>query len=128
YFEDPAGFVAVVVESSDAFDDKTLAYVTELTRALQPSPLFSHVRSVVNARATRWARDSVDVGLLLPDIPKTPVERDRLRAIVHDSILLRRVLVSDDAKATLIAAQLAVPPTSSSLEDLRIAVAAVHDV
>ena len=128
YFEDPAGFVAVVVESSDAFDDKTLAYVTELTHALEPSPLFSHVRSVVNARATRWTGDAVDVGLLLPAIPKTPAERDHLRTIVSGSILLRRVLVSDDAKATLIAAQLAVPPTSSSLEDLRIAVGAVHEV
>ncbi len=123
YFEDPAGFVAVVVESDDVFDAKTLTYVTTLTRALEPSKLFSHVRSLINARATRWEKDSVDVGLLLPEIPKTKAEADRARRVAHDSVLLRRVLVADDSKATVIAAQLAVPPTSSSLEDLRDVVA-----
>ena len=128
YFEDPAGFVAIVVESADVFDAKTLGYVTTLTHALEPSPLFSHVRSLINAKATRWADDSVDVGLLLPAIPGTRAEADRARAIAKQSVLIHRVLVSDDSHATLIAAQLAVAPTSCSLEDLRRVVAEVHTV
>jgi uncharacterized protein len=126
YFEDPAGFVAIVVESPDVFAPATLDYVTALTHALEPNPIFSHVRSLANARAIRWIDDSVDVGTFLPSFPKTPGEEDRARAIAHDSRLLHRMLVSEDARATLIAAQLAVPPSSSTLPHLREAIDAVH--
>jgi predicted RND superfamily exporter protein len=128
YFQDPSGFVAVVVESDDAFARPTLEYVDVLTRALEPSPIFSHVRSLTNARASRWVGDSVDVGLVLPELPSTPEDAERARRVVRDSVLLHRMLVSDDGKGTVIAAQLAVAPTSSELEDLRRAIAIVHDV
>ncbi len=126
YFEDPAGFVAVVVESNDVFDPPTLTYVTELTRALEPDPIFSHVRSVANARAIRWVDESVDVGQLVPHVPTTAAGSDRLRAIARESRLIHRLLVSEDSRAALIAAQLAVPPSSSTLPDLRNAIAVVH--
>jgi predicted RND superfamily exporter protein len=126
YFEDPAGFVAIVVESKDVFDPPTLAYVTELTRALEPDAIFSHVRSVANARAIRWVDDSVDVGQLVPHVPTTVAGSDRLRAIARDSRLIHRLLVSEDSRAALIAAQLAVPPSSSTLPDLRHAIAVVN--
>ena len=126
YFEDPAGFVAVVVESDDVFDRRTLAYVTELTRELEPNPIFSHVRSLANARAIRWVNDSVDVGQLLPHLPTTRADSDRLRTIARESRLIHRLLVSEDSRATLIAAQLAVPPSSSTLPDLRRAIDVVN--
>jgi hypothetical protein len=127
YFEDPAGFVAIVIESDDVFDRGTLTYVATLTRALEPDPIFSHVRSLTNARAIRWTGDAVDVGQLLPAFPASHAEAERVRKIANDSTLLHRILVSEDARATLIAAQLAVPPSSSTLPDLRRAIAAVHD-
>ncbi|HEY3801747.1 MAG TPA: MMPL family transporter [Kofleriaceae bacterium] len=126
YFEDPAGFVAIVVESSDVFDHATLDYVATLTRALEPSKLFSHVRSLVNAKATRWTGDSVDVGLLLATQAPTAAEAERARQVAHDSVLVHRVLVADDSRSTIIAAQLATAPTSCSLEDLRVVVAVVR--
>ncbi len=128
YFEDPAGFVAIVVESADVFDHATLDYVTTITHELEPDPQFSHVRSLTNARAIRWVTDSVDVGQLLPQLPTTKADSDRIRAIARASRLLHRLLVSEDSKATLIAAQLAVPPSSSTLPDLRKAIAAVDRV
>lgn len=122
YFEDPAGFVAIVIESRDVFDKQTLAYVSALTQALEPDPVFSHVRSVTNARAIRADGDSVDVGLLMPHLPETAADSDSLRRIARDSRLLHRLLVSEDSRATMVAAQLAVPPSSSTLPDLRRAI------
>lgn len=126
YFEDPAGFVAIVVESDDVFDKPTLEYVTNLTQALEPERVFSHVRSLTNARAIRWTGDSVDVGEFLPALPETPADAERARTIARDSRLLHKLLVSDSSRATVIAAQLAVAPSSSTLEDLRRAVDIVH--
>jgi predicted RND superfamily exporter protein len=128
YFEDPSGFVALVVENDDVFSRETLAYVETLTHALEPDPIFSHVRSITNARAIRWESDSVDVGTLLPTAPASKVQADHVRNVAADSTLLHRILVSDDSRATLIAAQLAVPPSSSTLADLRRAIHAVNDV
>jgi uncharacterized protein len=128
YFEDPAGFVAIVVESSDVFDHDTLAYVSTLTRELEPNQIFSHVRSLTNARAIRWVGDSVDVGQLLPTLPTSAADSDRVRKIARESRLLHRLLVSEDSHSTLIAAQLAVPPSSSTLPDLRRAIVVVNGV
>ncbi|MEO8554154.1 MAG: MMPL family transporter, partial [Kofleriaceae bacterium] len=128
YFEDPAGYVAIVVESQDVFSPETLAYVTALTEALEPNPVFSHVRSLANARAIRAEGDSVDVGMLLPQLPRTQAESDHLRKIAMNSRLLHRLLVSEDSHSTMVAAQLAVPPSSSTLPDLRHAIEIVNGV
>lgn len=126
YFEDPAGYVAIVIESEDVFSHDTLAYVTALTEALEPNPVFSHVRSLSNARAIRAENDSVDVGMLLPKLPATQAESDHLRKIAMHSRLLHRLLVSEDSHSTMVAAQLAVPPSSSTLPDLRKAIEIVN--
>jgi len=128
YFEDPAGFVAIVIESRDVFDKQTLAYVATLTEALEPNPVFSHVRSLTNARAIRADGDSVDVGMLLPQLPRSPADSDKVRKIAADSRLLHRLLASEDSHATMVAAQLAVPPSSSTLPDLRRAIEIVDGV
>lgn len=126
YFEDPAGFVAVVIEADNVYDKSVLEYVTALTRTLEPEKIFSHVRSLTNARAIRWTGDAVDVGTLLPTLPATRAEEDHVAGIARASTLLDRMLVSEDSRATLIAAQLAVAPSSSTLLDLRNAIAVVN--
>src|SRR5690348_15211540 len=53
YFDDPGGYVAVLVEADDVFRPDVIAYVDQVTQALSPEPIFARVRSLTTLRIPR---------------------------------------------------------------------------
>jgi predicted RND superfamily exporter protein len=127
-FGDPAGFVIVLVEADDVFRRDVLAYVGSVTRALQPEAIFSHVRSLTNAKVVRGDGDDVVAGLLMPQLPDTPAQTELLRRVATHSTLLLRRLISADSKATVVLAEMRSPATLASIDEQREAIHTVQRV
>src|SRR3954447_12492693 len=49
-FEDPGGFVAVLIEGDDVFKKDVLQYIDAVTKALQPEQAFSKIRSLTHIK------------------------------------------------------------------------------
>lgn len=121
-FGDPAGSVDLLVMSQDAFQPAVIAYLAELTHAMEAEPLFSRVDSLANASVAGGAR-------MVPLFTKFPPPREQMalaRARAEASPRLVRHLVSEQGSLTLVRAQLAA--LSPSLEEEKAAVAAARRV
>ncbi len=127
-FGDPGGFVTVLIESKDVFARPVLEYIELLTHALEPDQTFSHVISLTNAKAIYADGDAVMVGTLLSPIPADDAGIERAKRAATTSNLLRRRLVSPDATATAILAEMRVPVAQASIEEQGAAIEAVNRV
>jgi predicted RND superfamily exporter protein len=127
-FGDPAGFVVVLVEADDVFRPDLLRWLEAVTREIEPDPIFSHVRSLVNAKATYAQGDEVVTGALMPSLPSTAEEVARVRKAALGSTLLVRRLVSTDSQATVVLAEMRTPANLSRIDEQRDAIAAVERV
>jgi predicted RND superfamily exporter protein len=108
-FGDPGGYVVLLVQAPDVFQRPVLDYVEAATHALEPSKQFSRVISLVNAKAVSGHDGEVTTGALMAQLPRTPEETERVRAIAVHSQLLARRLVATDSSATVVLAELAHP-------------------
>ena len=127
-FGDPAGFVVVLVEADDVFRKDVLEYIQTVTRELEPEPLFSHVKSLTNAKTISGDGDDVSTGLLMAKLPTSPEEVARVRRIATQSTLLVRRLIAPDSTATAILAEMKTPATLALVAEQRSAIAAVRKV
>jgi predicted RND superfamily exporter protein len=125
-FGDPAGYVIAMIEADDVFRGDVLEYVQRLTRALEPLPVFSRVRSLASVNAIRGANDEVVTGRLMEDVPRTEEARLALKQSVLSSPLLVRRLVSADARMTTVLADMRVPAAFATIAEQQEAVAAVE--
>lgn len=127
-FGDPAGYVVAMIDADDVFQRDVLDYVRRITAALEPDPLFSRIRSLVNVHAIRGQGDEVASGPLMTEIPATPAAMAELKRFVLSSPLLVRRLVSVDGKTTAVLAQMRTPAQFSSVPEQQAAVASVEKV
>ena len=125
-FGDPAGYVVVMLQTDDVFRADVLEYVQRLTKALEPQPVFSRVRSLANVNAIRARDDELVTGRLMSAVPETAAERNALKDYVLGSPLLVRRLVSTDATMTAVLADMRVPAAFSTIAEQEEAVAAVE--
>ena len=125
-FGDPGGHVVVLLQSEDVFRAPYLQYVADLTRDLEPDPLFSHVRSLSTARIPRAVGDGVETGPLMARVPETSAGIAELRATALHSGLLSRRLVSVDGSATAILAEMRTPTAIATVAQERDAIEAVR--
>jgi predicted RND superfamily exporter protein len=108
-FGDPAGYVVAMLETKDVFARPVLEYVAKLTLALEPNPLFSHVRSITNVPAIRANGDDITSGPLMAQLPDTAaILADVRKFALHSPLLLRR-LISTDASTTAVLAEMRIP-------------------
>lgn len=131
-FGDPGGFVVLLIESmddtQDVFAPDILRYIDEVTRKLESLELFRQVRSLSNARSIRAAGEDVETGPVMPAVPSTPEDADRVRQAAASSSLLLRTLVSSDRMATAVLSEMRTPATFATIAEQRVAVEAVRDM
>ena len=125
-FGDPAGYVIAMVEAEDVFDPHTLTYIERLTTALTHEPVFSRIRSLTNTSAVRAHGDEVVSGLLVPRADLSDSERAEIKRHALSSPLLLRRLISPDAKATAVLAEMKVPATLATIEEQSEAIASMN--
>jgi predicted RND superfamily exporter protein len=125
-FGDPAGFVVVLLEGEDVFTPQVVAYVDQLTKALQPEPEFLRVLSVTSTQAIRASGDDIASGPLVPRVPATAEELAAARKYALDSPLYKRRLVSADGKSTAVLAEMRTPSTFSTIAEQDHALATVR--
>lgn len=123
-FGDPAGYVIAMIQADDVFRADVLEYVQRLTRALEPLPVFSRVRSLASVNGIRGADDEVVTGRLMDEVPRTEEARLALKQSVLRSPLLVRRLVSTDARMTTVLADMRVPAAFATIAEQEQAVTA----
>ncbi|HET9957404.1 MAG TPA: MMPL family transporter [Polyangiaceae bacterium] len=116
-FGDPAGYVVAMVESDDVFRPDVVAYVQKLTQALEPERTFARVRSLTNVHAIRGTADEVVSGPLYAQLVERPGGLAEFKRFALQSPLLRRRLVSADAKATAVLAEMRTPTAFSTFDE-----------
>jgi predicted RND superfamily exporter protein len=127
-FGDPAGFVVILIEADDVFRHDVLAYVQTITRALEPEKIYSHVNSLSNANVIYAQGDDVVSGKLMPELPATAEQTERVRRVATGSTLLRRRLVASDGSATAVLAEMRTPAALASIAEQREAIEVAHRV
>ncbi|MEY2884530.1 MAG: hypothetical protein RL490_2254, partial [Pseudomonadota bacterium] len=105
-FGDPGGNVVLLLEADDIFRRENLEYIAQISRDLQPSPLFSRVRSLSTVRLIRAVGDDVEAGEIMDRVPDTAEGILALRRTAMESKLLRRRLISEDGKMTAVLAEM----------------------
>jgi len=127
-FGDPAGNVVVLLRAKDVFAPPVLAYIKGLTTAIEPNDLFVHVHSLSNARALRGHGDDVITGPLFDEIPSDPAAIAALRGYVLTDPLLVHRLVSPDATAAAVLAEMRTPAAFATIDQQADALEAVKKV
>ncbi|MGA2447311.1 MAG: MMPL family transporter [Polyangiaceae bacterium] len=120
-FGDPGGYVVLLVEAHDVFAPEVLRYVSDITRELQAFPEFSSVKSLANASCIRAQRGGVESGPVMNHVPSTPEESWDLRRTALQCTMLVRHVVSADATATAVLAEMRVPSVFATIEEERTA-------
>lgn len=131
-FGDPGGFVVLLIESMtetrDIFAPDVLRYIDEVTRKLEAIDQFRQVRSLSNARSIRASGEDIESGPVMPEVPTTQEDVERVRQAAMNSSLLLRTLVSPDRKATAVLSEMRSPAAFATIAEQRLAVEAVRDV
>lgn len=125
-FGDPAGYVIALIEADDVFQPEVLDYVQKLTSALEPDKAFARVRSLTNARAIRGQGDDLLTGPLRAQFPNSVQGLRDFRAFAVDSPLVRRRLVSRDAKSAAVLAEMRTPAAFATVAQQRAAIAVLE--
>lgn len=118
-FGDPAGSVVVLIEADPIFQREVLAYIRRLTTSLEPEPTFIRIRSLTNARAIRGKGDDLLTGPLASQFSDTPDDLREFQRFALESPLLQRRLVSSDARATAILAEMRTPTAFAGVAEER---------
>jgi predicted RND superfamily exporter protein len=116
-FGDPAGNVVVLLEAPDVLAPAVLAYIDQITRALEPDPAFAHIRSLTNARGIRAHNDDIATGTLYRQIPPPPEETQAVRDYILQSPLYLHRLLSPDAHYTAVLAEMRTPAAFATIEE-----------
>jgi predicted RND superfamily exporter protein len=124
-FGDPAGNVVVVLRAKDVFAPAVLGYIGQLTKAIEPDPIFVHVHSLSNARALRASGEDVVSGPVLTGLPRDAAAVAALRRIVLGDPLLVRRLVSPDGTVAAVLAEMRKPAAFASIAEQDAAMQAV---
>lgn len=98
-------FLLIAIRSEQTvFNEQTLKKVWELTQVLQtlPSAWVEEVRSVFNADIIKGTSNALIVRPVTETLPQTPEEIEAFRQTVLGERLLRRLLLSEDERTTLI--------------------------
>jgi predicted RND superfamily exporter protein len=126
-FGDPAGNVLVLVEAPDVLAPAVLQYIERFTRALEPDPRFVRVLSLANARGIYAKGDDVATGPLFREIPPSPEDLDAVREyITHSPVYVHR-LISPDAHATAVLAEMRTPAMFATVDQQSQAIRAVKN-
>ena len=124
-FGDPAGYVVALIETEDVFRPEVFDYLDRLTSALEPEKAFIRVQSLSNARAVRGQGDELLSGPLRAQFPNTTEGWHSFRDFAVNSPLLGRRLVSRDAQATAVLAEMRQPAAFATVTEQREAIAIV---
>jgi predicted RND superfamily exporter protein len=126
-FGDPAGNVVVLLQADDVFQRPYLEYVDALSRDLEPSPLFSHVRSLSTVQLVRATGDGVEVGPIMSRVPDTQEGIEAVRRTALDSKLTLRRMVSKDSTATAVLAEMRTPAEVATVDEESAAIDVVRE-
>lgn len=127
-FGDPGGFVVLLLQGSDVFAPDVVRYIHAVTSKLEALDEFQKVRSLTNATAIRASGDAVESGPIFSQPPTTEEELQRFRDVALSSSLLVRRLVSPDATATAVLAEMRTPAAFATIAQQQSAVNSVARV
>jgi hypothetical protein len=106
-------FAVIGVFADDVFAPAVLEKIDRLTQAFEELETVHRVRSLSKARIFRADGDFIEVGPLVPELPKTEAESQAIRKQALDSPLLKGLLVARDGRATVIVAEVTAGLTST---------------
>lgn len=98
-------FAVVGVFADDVFSPVALDKIDRLSKAFEELDTVHRVRSLTKAKIFQADGDFIQIGPLVPAVPKTEEEARAIRKTALDSPLLQGMLVSRDGKATVIVAE-----------------------
>lgn len=127
-FGDPGGAVVLLIQSRNVFAPEVLRYIDLVTRQLESSDQFIHIRSLTNARAIRAAGDDVQTGPIMRQLPTNADELQRLREVALGSSTIARHLVAIDGTATAVLAEMRIPASFATIPEQAAAVGLVQRV
>ena len=99
-------FAVLDFTEKGTFDPESLALVQRMTDALEAIDELFNVSSLTNIVDIRKTEYGVEVGDLIPEIPETREELDRLEEYVLSKEMYVNTLISPDAKYTVLVANI----------------------
>ncbi len=99
-------FAVLDCSEEGVFNPACLGLVQRLTDALEEIPELFNVTSLTNVLDIRKAEGGVEVGDLIPEIPDSRDDLERLKGYVLSQEMYVNTLISPDAKYTVLAANI----------------------
>lgn len=94
--------VILFLEADDILADSTLSRIKNLSREFNRSPEFEQVVSLFDSKNIRGENGSMIVDPVVKRIPRTPAQREQLRASIRANDLAYGLVVSEDFRYAMI--------------------------
>ncbi|MFQ6082683.1 MAG: RND family transporter [Candidatus Aminicenantia bacterium] len=98
--------VFVILDLGDVFTEHSLCKIEKLTKALEEVEELYNVTSLTNAIDIRKVEDGIEVRDLIDEIPHIPQRLKELKEYIMSKELYKNVLISEDARYTIVIANI----------------------